>query len=66
MGRIFFCALQQFGVPLPLGGEGCAIQEGHCLFFSMPLMSTGGRAFQRPRPLVWPILALWHFFLQLS
>ena len=34
-------------------------------FFLMPLMFTGGRAFQRPRPLVCPILASWHF-LQLS
>ena len=27
-------------------------ERGTALFFLMPLMSTGGRAFQRPRPLV--------------
>ena len=30
-------------------------------FFLLPFMFTGGRAFQRPRPPVFPILASWHF-----
>ena len=33
-------------------GAGRGKEEGHCLFFLMPWMSTGGRAFQRLRPLV--------------
>ena len=45
--------------------ERAVLSKRGTAFFLMPLMFTRGRAFQRPRPLVCPILASWHF-LQLS
>ena len=50
MGRIFFlCPLVVRG-SLTLGWRGLCHSRGALPFFLMPLMSTGGRAFQRPPP----------------
>ena len=48
MGHIFFlCPLVVRG-SLTLGWRGLCHSRGALPFFLMPLMSTGGRAFQRP------------------
>ena len=51
-GRIFFLCPPAARGSLTLGWRGLCHSRGALPFFSMPLMSTGGRAFQRPRPLV--------------
>ena len=65
MGRIFFSCPPIVRGSLTLGWRGLCHSRGALPFFLMPLMFTGGWAFQRPRPLLCPILASWHF-LRLS
>ena len=62
MGRIFFLSPPAVRGSLTLGWRGLCHSRGSLPFFLMPLMSTGGRAFQRLRPPVCVILTSCHFF----
>ena len=59
--HFLFVPCSNSGFPDPWVECAVPFKRGNTFFSIVPLMSTGGRAFQRPRPPVCLILASWHF-----